>query len=244
MAKLKITQTNSVQNVTYPQAIATDRYISPTLVGGVHVGGTGGKTSQSGLQLQPTVYVKGASQATGSILAQKGAHKFRVTDGTNTGDCVLTNAATLAGGQMNLQINTAQLGFANVAAQGSASTFTYVTWATANVAGPVNPAAGQILFGTGISGLVTIQSISTSGGLANANVAFTSQTVSAQPNTTINAGAYASRVTNKFVYDFGNDGNMDSTNGTVTYYTSGFNPNKYKYHLATPTSTYVQVASA
>ena len=131
---------------------------------------------------------------------------------------------------MSLQINTAQLGFANVAAQGSASTFTYVTYATANVAGPVAPAQGSILTGTGITGTVTIQSISVAGGLANANVSFSSQTVTSQPNTTVYTSVNASRITNKFVYDFGNDGNG--------------NPNKYRYRLAAPDATFVQVASA
>lgn len=245
MGKLKITQTSSLTNVTYPEP-TLDRYVSPTLVGGAHIGGTGGLTSQAGLQLQPTVYLTGGSQTTGSIIAQKGAHKFRVTDGTRTGDCVLTNSGTLTAGQMNLQINLAQATFANLTATtGSATTFAYVTYATANVSAYSPIGALSTLTGTGLTGTVTVQSVSVSGGLANANVSFSSQTVSNIAGTgTFNSSVYASRVSNKFVYDFGSDGQMDSTTGIVTYYTSGFNPNKYKYRLAAPNATYVQVVSA
>jgi len=245
MAKLKITGTSGQTSVTYPQPEG-DRYISPTLVSGVHIGGTGGLTSQTGLQIQPQVYLTGGSQTTGSIIAQKGAHKFRVTDGTRTGDCYLANTSTLTAGKMSVQVNLAQATFANLTATtGSATTFAYVTYATANVATYSAIAAGSTLSGTGLTGTVTVQSVSTAGGLANANVSFSSQTVSNIAGTgTFNNFVFASRITNKFVYDFGNDGNMDSTNGTVTYYTSGFNPNKYKYRLAAPNATYVQVTSA
>ena len=49
-----------------------------------------------------------------------------------------------------------------------------------------------------------------------------------------------------FVYDFGSDNNaIAGENGVVpTYYTSGYNPNKYRYRLATPDSTFVQVKSS
>lgn len=260
MAKLKITQSSSITNVTYPKPIG-DRYVNPDLIGGAHIGGTGGLTSQTGFQIQPAVYVftsNGASSnATGSILAQKGQHRFRVTDGTYTGDCRLANApqANLTAGSMSITINTNQLTSANLTATtGSATTFAYVTFGTANVAG-INStaiAAGtssalvqQYLTGTGLVGNVTVTSYSAAGGLGNANVSFSSQTVSNIAGTgTFNTSLYASRITNKFVYDFGSDGQIDSTNGITTYYTSGYNPNKYKYRLAAPNSTYVQVASA
>ena len=57
-------------------------------------GGVGGLTSLSGNQIQPTVKIGSASAASGSIIAQKGRTKFRVTDGTNIGNCYLVNLAT------------------------------------------------------------------------------------------------------------------------------------------------------
>jgi hypothetical protein len=80
MAKLKIAGINN--------GVQTDRGIASGL------GGVGGLTSLSGNQIQPTVKVGSASAASGSIIAQKGIHKFRVTDGTNIGICTLVNLAT------------------------------------------------------------------------------------------------------------------------------------------------------
>jgi hypothetical protein len=239
MAKFKITQTTSVTSTTYVQP-TVDKYVSPTNVDGTHFGGTGGLTSQAGYQIQPQVKVGSNSVAAGSILSQKGSKKFRVQDASgNKGDCSLVNLATpTAVNTMSLQVNTALLGSANVAVQGSAATYTYVTWATANVAGPVAPATGQILTGTGITGTVTIQTLSTAGGLANANVSFSSQTVSSQNYTNLNISVYASRITNKYVWDYGNNGEPSSS------IAGGYNHNKYRYRLSTPDSTFVQVASA
>jgi hypothetical protein len=148
-----------------------------------------------------------------------------VWDGSSAGVCSLVNRFTpTANDTMSIQINTALLGSANVASTGGAQTYTYVTWATANVAGPVTPAAGMTLTGTGITGNVTIATVSTVAGLANANVTISSQTVSAQDFTDINMSVCAYRITNKFVHDFA---------GT-----------KYRYHLTTPDSTFVEVVSA
>ena len=80
MAKLKIAGINN--------GVPIDRS-SP---GGV--GGVGGLTSLSGNQIQPTVKIGSASAASGSIIAQKGRSEFRVTDGTNIGNCTLVNLAT------------------------------------------------------------------------------------------------------------------------------------------------------
>ena len=80
MAKFKVAGINN--------GVPTDRGIASGN------GGVGGLTSLSGNQIQPTVKIGSASAASGSIIAQKGAHKFRVTDGTNTGTCTLVNLAT------------------------------------------------------------------------------------------------------------------------------------------------------
>lgn len=88
MAKLKIssTPTGGGQQV--------DMYTSPTLISGNHVGSVGGIRTQPGPQIAPQVKIGSASVATGSILRQKGAHKFLATDGTNTAICTLVNLAT------------------------------------------------------------------------------------------------------------------------------------------------------
>lgn len=85
MAKLKIAKTNSGIH---------DAYTSPTLISGNHIGGVGGIVSQAGPQIHPQVKVGSASATDGSILRQKGTHKFLVTDGTNKGICTLVNLAT------------------------------------------------------------------------------------------------------------------------------------------------------
>lgn len=142
MAKLKITSTDSSGQIH-------DRYTSQQYINGAYVGGTGGLTSQVGRQIQPAVKIGANSAGNGSILLQKGSRAFRVTDGTNTGNCRLVNKA--------------------------------------------------------------------SGSLANDEMSIT---VTKADTTTF----YASRITNKFVYDFAG--------------------NKYRYHLATADSTFVQVAYA
>ena len=100
MAKLKIQQTNSVTSQ------AVDSYASSILIGGNHVGGVGGLTSQSIATILPRVKVGSASNADGSILAQKGASKFQVTDGTNTGVCTLVDKAngSLGANEMSITV--------------------------------------------------------------------------------------------------------------------------------------------
>ena len=102
MAKLKITKTSA-------SGVLVDAHISPTIVNGYNVGGTGGLTSQAGQQIRPYVKIGSASAAAGSILFQKGAHKFRVTDGTNTGTCTLANAGSgsLTANQMSITVTKA-----------------------------------------------------------------------------------------------------------------------------------------
>jgi hypothetical protein len=149
---------------------------------------------------------------------------------------------------MNLLINTAQAPYANITVpnSGGTNTFGWITFATANLTSYTAPSVASVWTSTAaFAGLGTTLSYSVSGGLANANVSFSSQTVTSVTGTaTVSTVLYASRIDNKFVRDFGSDGQPDSTNGTITYYTSGFNPNKYKYHFAAPNSTFVQVQNA
>ena len=192
------------------------------------IGGTGGLTSISGTQIRPNVYVTGGSATFGSILAQKGKSKFLVTDGTYTGQCTLVNipAANLSAGQMSIGVDTATaVGNAN-SFVGGATTYAYVTFATSTLAGVSTPAAGQYIRGTGLTGNVIISSYSanTTTGLANANVAFNSQTVSNVAATTFFIGGFAARLSNKFVTDF------DS--------------NKWQWTTTAPTSTTVRIPGA
>ena len=139
MAKLKIAHNDT-----------TDKYVSPTLISGNYIGGTGGDTGQTLPTIAAKVKVGSNSAGDGFIIAQKGIRKFRVQDAlTNKGTCTLVNKASgsLAANEMSILVTKAD-----------ASTF------------------------------------------------------------------YASRITNKFVYDF-----------------SG---NRYRYWLSAATSTFVQVASA
>ena len=219
MAKLKITNTDSSGQIH-------DRYTSQQYINGAFVGGTGGLTSQVGRQIQPTVFVTGGSSQTGSIIAQKGRKSFRVTDGTITGDATLINSGTLAAGQMNLFITTSALTAvtANAMVVSGASTSAYVVY---TAAGPVAPYVGQVVTGLStVTGAVTVTAVNATG---NVTVGYTSQTFANVAAATANVGVYASRITNKFVHDFG---------------TATANPIKYRYHLATPDSTFVQVAYA
>jgi hypothetical protein len=211
--KLKIAKTNGGLH---------DQYVSPTLVNGSHVGGTGGLTSQAGQQIQPQVFVTGGSSLPGSILAQKGSHKFKVTDGTLTGKCTLTNSPNLVAGQMNILINlstvTANVAAANVA---GGATSTYVTW-TGTPTGPITtPRVGDYVIGfAGNAGVAQVTAINTA---SNVTIA-TSGNVAAQTSVSITDSTYVNRISNKFVSDY---------NGV-----------KFRYHLATPDATFVQVQSA
>jgi len=214
MAKLKITRTETSGQIH-------DRYVSPTSVNGAHVGGTGGLTSQTGYQIQPQVYITGGSSLPGSILLQKGRKSFRVTDGTLKGDATLTNSPNLTAGQMNILINISTVS-ANVAAANVAggATSTYVSW-TGTPTGPITtPRVGDYIIGfTGTAGVAQVTAVNTS---SNVTIAVSGNVAAQTAN--ITDSTYASRITNKFVYDF--------------------NGNKLRYHLAAPDTTFVQVQSA
>jgi hypothetical protein len=206
--------------------IQKDTYVNQGFDSSAVIGGTGGLTSISGTQIRPNVYVTGGSLSLGSILAQKGKSKFLVTDGTYTGQCTLVNipAANLSAGQMSIGVDTATaVGNAN-SFVGGATTYAYVTFATTTLAGVSTPAAGQYVRGTGLSGNVIISSYAVANGLANANVAFSSQTVSNVAATTFYIGGYAARLTNKAVLDYDN--------------------NEYFWTFSAPTSTTVRIPGA
>jgi hypothetical protein len=210
MAKLKITKTNSVSGTT------VDKHVSPTIINGYNVGGTGGLTSQTGSQIQPQVFATGGSSTTGSILFQKGAHKFRVTDGTHTDTCTLVNSPNLVAKQMNILVN-----LNTTTADLSAGTTTaYVTWSS--VTGPVaTPRVGDYVIGfSGGAAVAQVTAINTS---TNVTIALSANTAG-ETGVSITTSTYAKKVSNKFVNDF---------NGA-----------KFRYHLAAPDATFVQVQSA
>ena len=243
MAKLKITQSSSITNVTYPNP-TTDRYTGPQSINGAYVGGTGGDTGQAGRQIQGQVYIKGASSAQGFIIAQKGSHKFRVQDaGTNKGTCTLTNSPNPTAGQMNILLTlnnaAANIASANVAGGAASTTVTFDTRTT--VTGPISlPRVGDYLSWTSptsnIANFVQVTSITNS----TITIA-TSGNVPAYTGVTVSTATYASKINNRHVWDWTSDGQPDSTSGTTTFYTSGYNPTRWRYHLAAPDSTFIQV---
>jgi len=215
--KLKITKNNAT----------TDKYVSPILIGGNPIGGTGGNTSQTGYQISPQVYVTGGSSVAGSIQRQKGAHKFYVYDGTRFGTCTLVNSPNLSAGQMNILINlstiTGNVAAANVA---GGATSTYVTYATSSITGPVaGPRVGDYIIGfAGNAAVARVTTINaTVGSLANVTIA-TAGNVAGQTGVSITDSTYATRITNRTVTDFGG--------------------NRFFYRLGAPTTTYVQVNPA
>jgi len=248
MAKFNISASSSKVASMQPSGYRVDQYQSPIVVNGYHIGGTGGNTSQSGQQIQPYVKIGTNAAATGNIMQQMGKKLFRVNDGTNVGDCVLSNLqqANLITNTMSIQANVINIVTANVTQFGGTTTANaYVTYATGNVTGPVTVSAAAssqlnyFVFNTGIVGNVTIQNIiGTTNGIANIQIAFPTQTVANVNNQQVTIGFMASRITNKFVSDWGSDGNLSSN------IQGGYNPNKYRYHLAPPDATFIQVNSA
>jgi hypothetical protein len=219
MAKLKIAHSSGGE--------LRDLNVSPTIVNGTNVGGTGGLTSITGQQIQPQVFVTGGSSTTGSILTQKGARRFRVTDGTLTGSCTLVNNPNLTAGQMNILV-TLNTGAANIAAANVAggATSTTVTYDTRTaVTGPVSfPRVGDYLIWTSpsanVGGVVAVTAV-------NGTTDFTIGTVGNVADHTgvvLSTATYANRISNKFVIDYNNV--------------------KFRYHLAAADSTFVKVNSA
>ena len=215
--KLKIAKNNAT----------TDKLVSPILVGGNPIGGVGGLTSQTGYQIAPQVYCTGGSSVSGSILRQKGAHKFYCTDGTRSQTLTLVNNPNLAAGQMNIFFNLITAA-ANVAAANVAggATSTYVTFDTRTaVTGPVTtPRVGDYLSWTSpslnIGNLVQVTAVNGPGNVTIGTVG----NVAASNGTAVTTLAYATRITNKTVTDFGG--------------------RRFFYRLGSPTSTYVQVNAA
>jgi hypothetical protein len=240
MAKLKITHTSGGQ--------IHDRYTGPHYINGAYVGGTGGLTSQTGSQIQGQSFITGASSQACSILAQKGAHKFRVQDALgNKGICTLMNSPNVTAGKMNILITlnggAANIAAANVAGGATSTTVTFDTRTT--VTGPVRfPRVGDYVIWTSPSANIgSVVQVTAVNGTTNFTIGTTGN-VAASTGTVVTTNTYASKINNRYVWDWASDGQMDSTSGTTTFMTSGFNPNRYRYHLATQDATFVKVQNA
>jgi hypothetical protein len=240
MAKLKITQTDSSGQIH-------DRYARPQYINGAYVGGTGGLTSQTGSQIQGQSYVTGASSQTCSILAQKGAHKFRVQDALgNKGICTLMNSPNVTAGKMNILITlnggAANIAAANVAGGATSTTVTFDTRTT--VTGPVTfPRVGDYVIWTSPSANIgSVVQVTGVTGTTSFTIGTTGN-VAASTGTAVTTNTYASKISNNYVWDWTSDGYQDSTSGS-SFYPSGYNPNRFRYHLATQDATFVKVQYA
>lgn len=305
MAKLKIQKTNQTSGFTTNivdsyannQKLDTLGIASDT---GTHEGGVGGYTSQTVPTIQPTVKVGSATATTGSIIFQKGAHKFQVSDentiqdenlvagqeyrissvgstnwglfgagpnantndvftataagsnsgsGTaqNVGTCTLVNLVTpTAANTMSILCTAANVVNANVANIGANISRNridaYLTWNAGDVVGGVsNFKVGQTvnLIDGNLTGAITITAINSTSNLTITTD--TAQTIGA--NTTAFTSTFlASKISNKYVWDFLNAGTPESS--STGGFTGANNPNRYRYWFGEPTNTFVKVASA
>ena len=172
--KLKITKNSAT----------TDKQVSPILVGGQPIGGTGGLTSQTGSQIAPQVYC---------------------TDGTRSQTLTLVNNPTLAAGQMNILINlntaAANIAAANVAGGATSATVTYDTRTT--VTGPVTfPRVGDYVIWTSPSANIgSVVQVTAVNGTTNFTIGTTGN-VAASTGTVLTTSTYATRITNRTVTDY------------------------------------------
>jgi len=224
MAKLKISKTTSVSGVTYPQP-RTDRQTGPETItsNGVtgHPGSVGGIYTQAGAQIHAQVNT-GNGPTNGSILRQKGAHKFLCTDGTSKKVCKLVPSRVPDGGpgQMSIPVYTTVFS-GNIADTAGNATSSYLYYQVSSIVGD----ASGIKIGANIhniqqsiNGNVVITAINaTVGNIGNVTVNFSLQDGDPPSGVyTMEAGFFASRITNRWVYDF--------------------NGNKYRYWSQSPTT--------
>ena len=310
MAKLKIQKTYTGGSGYQASAtIVVDSYANnQTLTaagaasaGGTHEGGVGGYTSQTIATIQPTVKVRGETATAGSIIAQKGSHKFQVSDentvqdedivaaqeyrissvsGTNwtqfgagpnanTNDvftakisgsaatvddgtvqnvstCTLVNLVTpTAANTMSIFCTAATFTDATIANIGTGTlngytnrTAAYVSWATGS--GTLFKVGQTINFSnSNVTGSFTVGAIN-----STTNITAVTSTVQTFASN-VSSGTVtflASKISNKYVWDFLSDGQAESS--TTGGFTGATNPNRYRYWLNTPSTVFVQVASA
>ena len=213
MAKLKISHT-----YTNPDNTTTnvDTYVSPTLISGAHIGGTGGNTNFPGRQMLISYYLSGLQ--TGYIITQKGDRKFRVNNSSNASTTTATlvnlqSSELSTGNTASILVNVASIAGANLANIGTGDAtysnnriYAYMTFAAANVTGYATPIVGYQVTGNSgwVTGNATIVAINSS---TNVTLALgTAQTVTANTTGRITAVEQfnAKTVNNKFVNDWSN----------------------------------------
>jgi len=212
MAKLKISKTPTGN--TGIGLTRTDQRTGPTQItsSGVtgYPGSVGGIYTQAGAQIHPQVDT-GNGAGDGSILRQKGAHKFYCTDGTTKRICKLVPSMVPDGGvdangigQISIPVYTAVIS-GNIADTAGAATSSYLYYDTATVQGGGIKVGANVMGATqqSINGNVTITAVNaTVGGRGNVTIAFSSQDgdVPAE-DVTFQVGFFADRITNRWVSD-------------------------------------------
>lgn len=300
MAKFKIQKTNGsivVDSYANNQTLDSSGNASGA---GTHEGGVGGYTSQTIPTIQPTVKVRSASATVGSIIFQKGAHKFQVADentvaddavtvgneyrissvGTTTnwtamgagpnantndvftalavgaGDgevqnvstCTLVNLVTpTAANTMSIlctAANVVNANIANIGANISTNRVTaYLTWNSGDVVGGTNNfKVGQTinLINSNVTGNLTITTINSTSNLTVTTD--TAQTIPVANTSAFTSTFLASKISNKYVWDFLNSGTPESS--TTGGFTGANNPNRFRYWFGEPSNTFVKVANA
>ena len=89
--------------------INKDTYVSPILIDGNHIGGTGGDTGLAGNQIQGSCKIGNNAASACWVVRQKGAHKFLVQDtSANRGICTLVDKAqsSLSDNEMSILVTT------------------------------------------------------------------------------------------------------------------------------------------
>lgn len=207
MAKFKIQKTSG--------GIVHDSYISPTTISSNHIGGTGGNDDQT----VPTIrcyFVRdtGGAVDTGYITAQKGMRKFEVNN-TSEANVTVASLVNLQSGALSAAntmvisatvINVTGANVANIGTGGGGYTnnrqYAYVTWVAGNVTGYTStPTVGYQINGTALTGSATVVAVNSA---TNVTVQVATQTVSSE-QATISETFNASRITNKYVWDWSNN---------------------------------------
>lgn len=301
MAKLKIQKLNGSTTV---DSYANNQKLTSAGVAsdaGTHEGGVGGYTSQTIATIQPTVKVRTADASVGSIIAQKGAHKFQVSDentvndedvtvgytyrindaGTTTnwqamgagpnantnevftaiavgagdgtvqsvGECTLVNLVTpTAANTMSIlctAANVSNANIANIGATGDNRTTAFLTWNAGDVVGGTsNFKVGQTinLINSNVTGNLTITTINSSTNLTVTTD--TTQTIPVGNTSAFTATFQASKISNKYVWDFLGATTSVSSPDTQSFYSNDYNPNRFRYWFGEPSDTFVKVKSA
>ena len=237
MAKLKISKTPVGDTGT--GATRTDRYTGPNTItsSGItgYPGQVGGAYLQAGAQIHAQVDT-GNGPTDGSLLRAKGEHKFLCSDGTTQKVCTLVPSRVPDGGagQVSVPVYTAQFS-GNISDTAGPKTSAYLRYLVSSVQGSTSAfTVGTAIHNVGqsINGNVVITAINATVGLyGNVTVAFTNQDGDPPSgNYTMQAGFYASKLTNRWVWDFGNDGYG--------------NRNKYRHWSQLPTTSNPYVVDA